>query len=207
MLTIALTKGYLLNESVNLFKKAGIEIEPKEINSRKLKITDRSGKYSFLLLRPADVPVYVEYGAADLGITGHDVLVEGSYKVTRLLDLKYGRCQLVVAGLKKAFALDKLRSDLRVATKFVNSAAEYFRDRGLEVEIIKLYGSVELAPSQGLSDLIVDLTATGSTLKENGLEIIDTIYASTANLIANSIKIKTKYNDIIELVKQLKRNI
>ena len=206
MLTIALAKGYLLDPTIKALARIGIVIEPKELNSRKLKIQDKSGQYSFLLLRPADVPVYVEYGAAALGITGKDVLVEGGLKITQLLDLGYGRCQLALAGLKKSkFKKNKLPADLRVATKFVNSTAEYFRNRGLEVEIIKLYGSVELGPAGGLSDLIVDLTASGNTLKENGLEIIDTIYASTACLIANSIQVKTKYNDIIKLAAELRK--
>lgn len=207
MLTIALSKGYLLKEAFKLFAKVGIEVDPAEAESRKLEIKDKSGNYSFLLLRPADVPVYVEYGAADLGITGWDVLVEGSFKVTKLLDLKFGRCSLVVAGLKNKYTKETLRSDLRVATKFVNSAANYFRDKGLDVELIKLYGSVELAPVQGLSDIIVDLTASGTTLKENGLEIIDRVYDATAYLVANSIKVKTKYNDIIKLSSELKKHL
>jgi ATP phosphoribosyltransferase len=207
MLTIALSKGYLLKEAFKLFAKVGIEVDPAEAESRKLQITDKSGQYSFLLLRPADVPVYVEYGAADLGITGLDVLVEGSFNVTKLLDLRFGRCSLVVAGLKGRFTKDTLRSDLRVATKFVNSAADYFRNKGLEVELIKLYGSVELAPVQGLSDVIVDLTASGKTLKENGLDIIDDVYDATAYLVANSIKVKTKYNDIIKLANALKKQL
>lgn len=207
MLTIALSKGYLLKEAFKLFAKVGIDVDPAEAESRKLQITDKSGQYSFLLLRPADVPVYVEYGAADLGITGLDVLVEGNFKVTKLLDLQFGRCSLVVAGLRNKFTKDTLRSDLRVATKFVNSAADYFRNKGLEVELIKLYGSVELAPVQGLSDVIVDLTASGKTLKENGLEIIDNVYDATAYLVANSIKVKTKYNDIIKLANALKKQL
>jgi ATP phosphoribosyltransferase len=208
MLTIALAKGYLLKDTQKLFKKAGIEIADSELNSRKLKIFDKSKNFCFLLLRPADVPVYVEHGVADLGVTGRDVLIEGSFQVTKLLDLKYGRCKLVVAANKKDnYTKAKLAADLRVATKFINSADTYIKARGLAVELIKLYGSVELAPQGNLSDIIVDLVATGSTLKENGLEIIDTIYESTALLVANSIKMRAKYNDIIGLAKLIKAQI
>lgn len=206
MLTIGLAKGYLMKEALELFKKAGLEFENLEEQSRKLEFFDQSGSYRFLVLRPSDVPVYVEYGAADLGIAGKDVLLEGDFKVAELLDLKYGYCQLVVAALKKdQYKKNNLGSDLRIATKFTNSASQYFKNKGLNIELIKLYGSVELAPIGGLSDLIVDLVATGKTIKENGLEIVDTIYESTARLIANSIKVRTNYQKIITLTERLAR--
>jgi ATP phosphoribosyltransferase len=206
MITIAVSKGYLLKETLKIFKKIGIEINENEDISRKLECTDKSGKYRFLFVRPADVPVYVEYGAADFGIAGKDVLLEGSHAVAELIDLGFGYCRLVVAGLKKdKYTPQRLAAGgFKVATKFVNSAAKYFQDQGIDVELIKLYGSVELAPIDGLSDLIVDLVATGTTLKENGLEVVDTIYETTARLIANSVKIKSRYNEFIALAGKIK---
>lgn len=206
MLTIALSKGYLMQESIKLFNKIGIAIDQSEDLSRKLEFTDLSGEYRFLVIRPIDVPVYVEYGAADIGIAGKDVLVEGKHPVAELLDLKFGYCRLVVAGMKKEnHKVTNFYSGMRVATKFVHSAEKYFKAKGLEVELIKLYGSVELAPIDGLSDLIVDLVATGRTLKENGLEVIDDIYETTARLIANNVKIKIRYDEVMALAKRIQK--
>lgn len=203
MLTIALSKGYLMKEALKLLEKTGARLPVIDL-TRKLEFMDTQRKYRFLIVRPMDVPVYVEYGAADLGIVGKDVLLENVCKLTELLDLKFGYCRLVVAALKGRYKSETLHSDLRVATKFVNSATAYFEKRGLDVELIKLYGSVELAPLDGLSDVIVDLVATGKTLQENGLEIIDEIYDTTARLIANRVKIKSKYTEIMALAKKMK---
>jgi len=205
MLTIALSKGYLMDESLKVFQKIGVKVPAKEDISRKLEFNDLSGNFRFLVLRPIDVPVYVEYGAADLGIAGKDVLIEGEHQVAELIDMKIGYCRLVVAGLKKAgYTPEKICSGLRVATKFVNSTAAYCKKKGIDVEIIKLYGSVELAPIDGLSDLIIDLVATGKTLKENGLEVIEPIYETTARLIANSVKIKSKYKELMDVATRIK---
>ncbi|MDR1998288.1 MAG: ATP phosphoribosyltransferase [Candidatus Margulisbacteria bacterium] len=203
MLTIALSKGYLLKEALRLLEQTGARLPAVDL-TRRLEFIDVSQKYRFLIVRPADVPVYVEYGAADLGIAGRDVLIEGQYKLTELLDLGFGYCRLVVAALKGRHKSGTLRSGLRVATKFVNSAAAYFEQRGLDVELIKLYGSVELAPLDGLSDVIVDLVATGKTLQEHGLEIIDEIYDTTARLVANRVKVRSKYTEIMALARKLR---
>lgn len=200
-LTIALAKGYLLEEALKMFKKAGIEIANPEASSRKLSFEDKSKKYKFLVIRPADVPVYVEHGAADLGIAGKDILEEGQENVAELLDLKFGKCKLVVANLKGSKNIYK--ANIRIATKFVNSAEKYFRNKGIKAEVIKLYGSVELAPKVGLADAVVDLVATGKTLKENGLVITDTILDSTARLIANKIKLRVNYPEIYELASKI----
>ncbi|MDR2431088.1 MAG: ATP phosphoribosyltransferase [Candidatus Margulisbacteria bacterium] len=204
MLTIALSKGYLLNEALKLCGAAGVRLPAADL-SRKLEFTDIQQKYRFLIVRPMDVPVYVEYGAADLGIAGKDVLRENSYKLVELLDLKFGYCRLVVAAQRGRHKAATLVSGLRAATKYINSAAAYFAGRGLDVELIKMYGSVELAPIDGLSDVIVDLVATGKTLQENGLEIVAEIYDTTARLVANRVKVKSKYPEIMALAGRMKR--
>jgi ATP phosphoribosyltransferase len=200
MLTIALSKGYLMNETLKVFQEMGIKIPDGDL-SRKLEFTDLSGKYRFLVIRPSDVPVYVEYGVADLGVAGKDVLIEGNFRVAELVDLKFGYCRLAVAGKKGA---GPVRSGMRVATKFINSARSFFTSKEIDVELIKLYGSVELAPIDGLSDAIVDLVATGRTLKENGLEVWEDIYETTARLIANNVKIKSRYDEVIGFTKKVK---
>jgi len=195
---IGLSKGYLLKPALDILQKAGIDVDPEHVASRKLIFPDKSGKHEFVIIRPADVPVYVEHGAIDLGIAGKDTLVESHASVAECVDLKFGYCKLVIAGLAGETALP-LTSGMRIATKFVHTTADYFKRLDLNVEIIKLYGSVELAPIAGLSDLIVDLTATGATLTENGLEIVDTILESTARLVANKVKLKTHFDEIIQL--------
>ncbi|MBU0581348.1 MAG: ATP phosphoribosyltransferase [Candidatus Margulisbacteria bacterium] len=200
-LTIALSKGYLLTESLKVLKKIGIEIEDPESLSRKLSFYDKSKQYKFLVIRPTDVPVYVEHGAADIGIAGKDILVEGQESVAELLDLKFGYCRLVVAALKGAKNIYK--PNIRIATKFINSTEEFFKNKGIKAEIIKLYGSVELAPKVGLAEAVVDLVATGSTLKENGLEIMETILESTARLIANKVRLRINYSEIYSLASKI----
>jgi len=208
MLTVALSKGYLLDEAMAIFEKVGIQVAyKKEELSRKLEFYDVTGNYRFLAIRPTDVPVYVECGAADIGVSGRDVILEGEHKVAQLLDLKFGYCQLATAAIKGKFTSESYFSGMRVATKFVNSATIFFKRKGLDIELIKLYGSVELAPLDGLSDIIVDLVATGRTLKEHGLEVIEPIYETTARLIANSVKVKTKYAEIMDITKRIQKYI
>jgi ATP phosphoribosyltransferase len=202
MIRIAVAKGYLFKETVKIFNQLGIEVDLTDAD-RKLFLFDKSKKFQFLLVRPSDVPVYVEHGAAELGVVGKDILHEQSAPVVELLDLKFGFCRLAVAGLKNA----KLKNNIRVATKFVNSAKEFFIQKGLKAEIIKLYGSVELGPIVGLSDVIVDLVATGKTLKENGLEVMETILESTARLIANPVLLQAKYNELMPLVTKIKNKL
>jgi len=199
MITIALSKGYLLKEGVSLLEKAGLSFD--DTDDRKLIFYDKSGQYRFLILRPTDVPVYVEYGAADLGITGKDVLEENELSVVELLDLKFGYCKLIVASVndyKKGYF-----TNMKVATKFTNSAERFFTSKGIKVELIKLYGSVEVSPLVNLADVIVDLTATGKTLKENGLSIIEDVYESTSRLIANKASLQLNYQKIISLTEKI----
>jgi ATP phosphoribosyltransferase len=203
-ITIAIPKGYLFNEAIKKFKAIGMEFGDLSQLKRKLTFSDLSGEFKFLIVRPSDVPVYVEHGAADLGISGRDTLDEGEENVARLIDLGFGYCRLVVAGVvSKGYTMDNLPNIPIVATKFVNSAAKYFRQKGIKAEIIKLYGSIELSPIVGLSDIIVDLVATGDTMRDNGLEEIETIFESTAYLIANKVAFQTKNLVIADIVNKL----
>lgn len=194
-LTIAVAKGYLWDEAKKVFSSLGIEFDTDLDQSRQLYTDDSSGKYRVLLVRPWDVPTYVEEGGADLGIVGKDVLLELNPNVTELSDLKFGACSLVLAGPEK-IEPNKIRQNQKVATKFWNSTIRYFHKKGLNINPIKLYGAIELAPFTGLSDLICDLSVTGNTLKAHDLHIIDTIYSSTARLIANSASFSSKYDEI-----------
>ncbi|MCH2227727.1 MAG: ATP phosphoribosyltransferase [Candidatus Caenarcaniphilales bacterium] len=190
---IALSKGGLLQGAVDFFKSKGIELEDNESTKRKLirrgiihneELKDY--EIQFLLVRGHDVPVYVEHGAADFGIVGLDVVLDSQAKVHQLMDLKYGACDLCVCSINGKYKnIAEIPSYARIATTFPNLSKEFFTKRGLEVEIIKLYGSVELAPLTDLTDIIIDLVATGKTLKENGLEPIHTIMHCTSHLIAN----------------------
>ena len=158
--------------------------------------------FRLLMIRPWDVPTYVENGSADLGIVGHDVLQEQQSGLTRLLDLKFGACKLVLAGLHKTQP-DALSHNTVIATKYPTCTERYFQGKGIKVNILKLYGAIELAPLAGLSDIICDLTATGKSLKENNLYIIDTLFQSTATLVSNPTSLKIHYNTLTTLCKQL----
>lgn len=203
-LTIAVSKGYLYSEAVKLLNKQGYIFKDNLSLSRKLFTDDTTGTLRLLLIRPWDVPVYVETGAADIGITGKDVLLEQSPQILQLLDLKFGTCKLIIAGTKKA-QKKGLFQEIRVATKYPASTQKYFNKLGIKANIIKLYGAIELAPITGISDIIVDLTATGKTLKENKLAIMATLFSSSAHLIANPISFKRKYASIVTLTNGLKK--
>ncbi|MEA1995842.1 MAG: ATP phosphoribosyltransferase [Campylobacterota bacterium] len=195
-LVVALSKGRLLDEALNIFAKKGIDVQSPQ-NGRKLYFDGWDGKLRFIIVRAQDVPTYVEYGAADLGIAGYDVLREQNRDLYELINLNMGRCKMIVAG--KNSVISPLRP-LRVATKFPNIAKDFFTKEGINVEIIKLYGSIELAPLFEISDWIVDITSTGRTLKENGLKVIREIFTSTAYLVASKGSYHTKYNEIKELM-------
>ena len=202
MITIASAKGYLLEESLALFEKIGIQFDKHFANSRKLSSIDKSGQFKLLQIRPWDVPAYVENGAADIGIVGLDVLREQESNLLKLANLNYGACKLVIAGPKKKTP-SNFTHNLTVATKYPHSTEAYFKSKGLNVNIIKLYGAIELAPSTSLSDLIVDLTATGKSLKENKLHVLDTLFSSTAYLVANPVSFKYYYNKICNITKKI----
>lgn len=208
MLTIALSKGRMQDDTLALFARAGHLVAESELNSRKLVISTIDGRYSFVLVKPGDAPTYVEYGVADAGVCGRDVLMESRADVHEPLDLKFGRCKIAVAGKREVLGQDyNLLATVRVGTKYPRIATDYFHAKGVPIEVIALSGSVELAPLLGLSDRIVDLVETGQTLKENGLEVIDVIAESTARLIVNRASFHLKRVEVSDLITSLSRAI
>lgn len=203
-LTIALPKGRLFKEIIRIFHKAGFVSDELCDDSRKLLLTDDSSGLNFILAKPTDVPTYVEYGAADLGIAGKDVLLEEAKEVCELLDLGLGGCKLVVAVKKESGmnCLEDFPLNARVASKYPRVAEDFFLSHGIQVDLIKLHGSIELAPMVGLADAIVDITSTGETLKQNGLKILAEVVFCTARLIANPVSFKMEFERFDELVKR-----
>ena len=205
MLTIALSKGRILDQTLPLLEKAGISISKSELESRKLILDTNLNDVKVIVIRASDVPVFVQHGAADLGIAGKDVLLEhGANGIFELLDLGISRCRLMVASKKDQ---DLNKSTLKVATKYVKSAKEYFYRQGKQVEVIKLYGAMELAPIVGLSDCIVDLVDTGNTLKANNLVPIELIQEISSRLIVNSAAFNTKHKDIKQWTHKIEQNL
>lgn len=199
-ITIAMPKGRIFEEAAELLRQAGYQLPPEFEDSRKLIIDVEKEKFRFILAKPMDVPTYVEHGVADLGISGKDVMLEEERDVYELLDLKISACYLAVAGLPNTRMNDVAP---KVATKYPNVAARYFREQGEQVEIIKLNGSIELAPLIGLSDRIVDIVSTGRTLVENGLVEYERIVDITSRLIVNPVSYRMKDERINELVERL----
>jgi ATP phosphoribosyltransferase len=201
-LTIAIPKGALYDDSAARLRAAGIDLPDDP--GRKLTVTTPDGS-NVLFLRPTDVPAYVEFGAADCGIVGADVLWETERHVCELADLAFGACRLVVAARRadRYHQGAQLPTFLRVATKFDKSAEAFFAERDVPVQIIKLHGSVELSPLVGLADLIVDLVATGNTLREHDLVVVNEIASSTARFVVNPVRFRAKYAAIISLLARL----
>ena len=205
MLTIALSKGRTLDQTLPLLEKAGISIPQTELKSRKLILDTNFYDIKVVIIRASDVPVFVQHGAADFGIAGKDVLIEhGADGVFELLDLGISQCKMMVASQKDK---DLNKSTLKVATKYVKSAKEYFYKQGKQVEVIKLYGAMELAPIVGLADCIVDLVDTGNTLKANNLIPLDLIYEVSSRLIVNSAAFNTKHSEINDWIKKIELGI
>ncbi len=205
-LTIALPKGKLFAPSAELLCKVGYTAEGLSDKSRKLIISNEKKKIRFIVSKTADVPTYVEYGAADLGVIGKDVISESGKDVYELLDLGFGKCHLMMAvpkNQKRGRLMDY--NHTRVATKFPHIAEDFFNKQGMQMEYIKLNGSIELGPIVGLSESIVDIVETGTTLKENNLEEIAYIFDTTARLIANRVSFKLKFEQIHQIVTDLKR--
>ena len=204
-LTLALSKGRILKETLPLLKAAGIELLEDVEASRMLIFPTSHPDVRVLILRASDVPTYVEHGAADFGVAGKDVLLEHSAShVYELLDLQIAQCKLMTAGIKGA-SLPSRR--LRVATKYVNVARAYFASQGQQVDVIKLYGSMELAPLVGLGDLIVDVVDTGNTLRANGLEPLEHICDVSSRLIANQVSYKRKFALLEPILTSFKETI
>ncbi len=204
-LRIAIAQGLLLNDALAALHAAGLDVTGVKSDGRRLVV--RVGDTEYVLARPSDIATYVERGAADLGIVGKDVLMESRASVLELVDLRFGACRFVVAAPRAALerSLDEYRhlGTLEVATKYPRVAEEHFRRRGVQVEIVKVAGSAEVAPQVGLSDWIVDLVATGNTLKANDLAIVEDIATCTARLVANPSSYHLRRREIAPLVEKL----
>ena len=208
-LTFALGKGRLAKQTLELFEKIGITCEEmKDKDSRKLIFTNEELKLRFFLAKGPDVPTYVEYGAADIGVVGKDTILEEGRKVHEVLDLVYGKCKMCVCGYKAAAPLLQHHELIRVATKYPNIAKDYFYNtKHQTVEIIKLNGSIELAPIVGLSEVIVDIVETGSTLRENGLEVLEEVCPLSARMIVNPVSMRMESARIKDLLTRLREQV
>ncbi|MDD6182641.1 MAG: ATP phosphoribosyltransferase [Lachnospiraceae bacterium] len=205
-LTFALGKGRLANQTLETFEKIGITCEEmKDKKTRKLIFVNEEYKLRFFLAKGPDVPTYVEYGAADIGIVGKDTILEEGRNIYEVLDLGFGKCRMCVCGPKDAKELLQHREQIRVATKYPKIAKDYFYNKKHQtVEIIKLNGSIELAPIVGLSEVIVDIVETGSTLRENGLEVLEEITDLSARMVVNQVSMKMENERITKLITDLK---
>jgi len=201
MLNVALPKGRLGEKVYAMFEKAGFECPSIKENNRKLIFENEEVGVRYFWVKPSDVAIYVERGAADIGVAGKDILLEYTPEVYELLDLNIGKCRMAVAG-KKDFRYDMTRT-LRVATKFKNIASSHYLSKGMDIDIIHLNGSIEIAPILDLSDVIVDIVETGTTLKENNLEVIEEIVPISARFIANKTSYKFKAEAINRIVNQM----
>ena len=205
MLNIALPKGRLGEKVYEMFEKSGFDCPSINEKNRKLIFENPEKQVRFFWVKPSDVSIYVERGAADIGVAGKDILLEYSPDVYELLDLNLGKCRMAVAA-KKEMNPDDVKT-LRVATKFVNIASDYYTKLGRDIDIIKLNGSIELAPILGLSDVIVDIVETGTTLRENDLEVKTTILPISARLIANKASFRFLNKEIEELTQNMKGQV
>lgn len=201
MLNIALPKGRLGEKIYDVFARAGYECPSIKENNRKLIFENEEKGVRYFWVKPSDVSIYVERGSADIGVCGKDILVEYAPDVYELLDLKKGVCKMAVAGKKDFY--ENGETTLKVATKFVHSAKAFYAKKGRAIDVIKLNGSIEIAPILGLSDVIVDIVETGTTLKENNLEVLETVFPISARLIANKASFKFKTQEIERLTERV----
>lgn len=208
-LTFALGKGRLAKKTLELFERIGITCEEmKDKDTRKLIFVNEEQKLRFFLSKGPDVPTYVEYGAADIGIVGEDTILEENRKIHEVLDLGYGKCRMCVCGPKNAMELLKHHELIRVATKYPRIAKDYFYNKKHQtVEIVKLNGSIELAPIVGLSEVIVDIVETGSTLRENGLTVLEEICPLSARMVVNPVSMRMQNERITRLIGALKKEL
>lgn len=208
-LTVALTKGRLAENTLALFRQAGMNVgEINEKGTRKLIFTNEDLKMKFFLAKGSDVPTYVEYGAADIGVTGKDTIIEEGRHLYEVLDLGVGKCNMCVCGPESATKYLESNELIRVATKYPNIAKDYFLNRRHQtVEIIKMNGSIELAPIVGLSEVIVDIVESGQTLKENGLKVLEEITPLSARMVVNQVSMKMENERISEIINNLRKVI
>lgn len=208
VLTVALTKGRLANKTLEMFEKIGIRCdEMKDKSTRKLVFLNEEYGFKFFLAKGPDVPTYVEYGAADIGVVGRDTIAEEARNVFEVLDLGFGKCRMCVCGPESAKDLLQHHEMIRVATKYPRIAKDYFFNKKHQtVEIIKMNGSIELAPIVGLSEVICDIVETGSTLKENGLVVLEEVCDLSARMIVNQVSMRMENDRITKLIKEL-RNV
>ena len=204
-LTIAIAKGRLQAETLDLLTSAGLVFSDEALSSRRLAIEDESGRFRLIFVKPADVPVYVERGIADCGIVGRDVLLESDANLLQPLSLNLGACRIVVAAKNEAAV--RRSGMLKVATKYPRIAARHFGARGVAVDLIELSGSVELAAVLGLADCIVDLVETGKTLEENDLRVVDVITESSARVVVNRASYQLKAETVSQFIKSLEKTI
>lgn len=206
--TVALAKGRLAELSIEIFEGLGFDVAQMREKSRKLIFTDEKRKFRFILVKASDVPTYVEYGAADIGVVGKDTLLESGKDLYEVLDLGFGACKMAVAGPAKMRGKLEGRNIMRVASKYPDIAREYFHGvKGQTVDIIKLNGSVELGPLVGLSDVIVDIVESGKTLIENGLEVLEDICPLSARMVVNRVSMKLHREEIVSLIKEIKGDL
>lgn len=206
MLTIALAKGRLSEDCIEVFEKCGLDCTQLRQPERRLELYDKNRGYKFLLVKPGDVPTYVEHGVADIGVVGKDTLLEENRPLYEMLDLGFGKCRLCLAGKPDALKNSDWKI-LRIATKYPNIARSYFQQKGRTIEVIKLNGSVELGPVTGLSDIILDIVESGKTLEANGLQVLETICDISARLVVNQVSLKTKSAEIKDLIEAIKAQI
>lgn len=206
-LTIALTKGRLAEKTLDMLEQIGITCkEMRDKSSRKLIFVNEELKLRFFLAKGPDVPTYVEYGAADIGVTGKDIILEEGRKLYEVMDLGFGKCRMCVCGPESAREVLENNQLIRVATKYPNIAKDYFFNRKHQtVDLIKLNGSIELAPIVGLSEVIVDIVETGSTLKENGLKVLEEVCPLSARMVVNQVSMKMENERIRKLIEDLRR--
>ena len=204
MITVALAKGRLAEKSIELLEKCGLKLDELKQETRKLELYDATKQYKFIFVKPSDVPTYLERGVADFGVVGKDTLLEADRDILEMIDLKFAKCRMCVCGYSDS--LEKAGGILRVGTKYDHIAKEYFGIQGKTVDIIKLNGSVELAPLIGLSDVIVDIVESGKTLEANGLMVLEEVCSCSARLVVNRVSLKTK-KQLMPLIEKIKDNV
>lgn len=207
-LTVALAKGRLAELAMDIFSDIGMDCSEMKEKTRKLIFTNEEKKMKFILVKASDVPTYVEHGAADIGIVGKDTLLEESRNIYEMVDMGFGKCVMAVCGPKELKGKYDKITNLRVASKYTHIAEKFFNEeKGMTVELIKLNGSVELAPLVGLSDVIVDIVETGKTLRENGLDVLEEVYPLSARFVVNKVSMKMEKERIMDIVEKFKERV